>query len=188
MKRKKREVTSRQTSATTQVNMGGPASTAEEFTTSITSGEGDATLWNQSGIKDEDETLASAKSVDRITAQSVTAPVDVAVSTVWDHDYCTLHSDEACQFPSDTLLDKAHNNDNKTSVSSTMTDINHEYIKSLELECQSLRSECHTLKAENARLSLSEKAFENDNGKVKYYTGLPTFHVLMHIFHFISDF
>lgn len=121
-------------------SMGGPASTAEEFNTSIISGEGDATLQNQSDIMDQDETLPFVKSVDRITAQSVTAPVDVAVSTVWDHDYSTIqsekicklrgHIDEAWQFPSDALLDKAHNIDNKTSVSSTMTDISHKYIKS----------------------------------------------------------
>lgn len=166
MRRMLREVASRQAAATAQVSMGGPPSTDEEFNTSITSGEGDATLQNQSDIMDQDETLPSVKSVDKITAQSVAAPVDVTVSTVWNHDYSTIqsekicklsgHSDEACQFPSGTLLDNAHNH-NKTSVSSRMTDVNYDYMKSLELECQSLRSKCHTLEAENAQLSLSEK-------------------------------
>ena len=132
-----------------------------------------------------------------ITEQSFTAAVAVAVSTVCDHDYTVLsdniniitgHSEIACQFQSDTRVDKAQNTECNTSVTSTMTDISQEYINSLELECQSLRNKCHKLEAENARLSLSEKSFEGNDVKVKYYTGLPTFHVLMHIFNFISDY
>lgn len=57
---------------------------------------------------------------------------------------CQFSSDrllhEACQFPLDTLLDKMLNNGNKTSVCSTINDTGHEYIKSLELEYQPLRS------------------------------------------------
>lgn len=101
------------------------------------------------------------------------------------------HSEIVCQFSSEIkteIIDKAQNTYCSTQNISTMTDNNHDYIKSLELECQSLRNKCHNLEAENDRLILSEKSFEERDSIVKYYTGLPTFHILMHIFHFISDF
>lgn len=134
--------------------------------------------------------------MDPFSGQGSTAPVNVIESTVMenvDTVQCDIgiingHNEKECQFPSEISTDKAQNTQYSTSSSSTMTDINIDYIKQLELECQSLRNKCHILEAENARLTLSEKSFEQNDAKVKYYTGLPTFHTLMHIFHFISDY
>ena len=63
----------------------------------------------------------------------------------------------------------------------------------LKIDCQKLRREHEQLTTTNRTLedtirkqSLNEEFFENNNAKVKYYTGLPTFTTLMAIFTFVS--
>ena len=52
-------------------------------------------------------------------------------------------------------------------------------------ECQSLKLECEELKKITPE-KYTEAYFQNDNAKVKYYTGLPSFETLMAIFNFVS--
>ena len=63
----------------------------------------------------------------------------------------------------------------------------------LKIDCQKLRREHEQLTTMNRTLedtirkqSLNEEFFEDNNAKVKYYTGLPTFTTLMAIFTFVS--
>ena len=63
----------------------------------------------------------------------------------------------------------------------------------LKIDCQKLRWEHEQLTTTNRTLedtirkqSLNEEFFEDNNAKVKYYTGLPTFTTLMAIFTFVS--
>lgn len=56
-------------------------------------------------------------------------------------------------------------------------------ICALQTECQHLREECEHLKnGQTVVIPFSEKFFEDDNAKVKYYSGLPNFNTLMAVF------
>ncbi|XP_061790065.1 FGGY carbohydrate kinase domain-containing protein isoform X2 [Nerophis lumbriciformis] len=61
-------------------------------------------------------------------------------------------------------------------------------IQSLESECQALRTENELLKDKMNRVELNEMTLKNDDGKVTALTGLPTFSVLMTLFHFVAPF
>jgi hypothetical protein len=50
----------------------------------------------------------------------------------------------------------------------------------------SLRSEVEILKSRVTNLSISEAEFKENGSKTKFYTGLPTFKVLMHVFSLVS--
>lgn len=68
---------------------------------------------------------------------------------------------------------------------STMTEVSGEQIVNLQTECQLLGEEnCH-LKESSGGCS-NEESLENDNSKVKFYTGLPSFTILMAVFTYIS--
>lgn len=123
---------------------------------------------------------------------SASHPDDLVAQAVMDHRYSVLSrniNNMTGHSPSDSQLHEMENPDSNrpTSSFSTMTDIILEYINSLELECQSQRNKCYQLEEQNDRLSLSEKSFEGSDEKVKYHTGLPTFHVLMHILNFVNE-
>ena len=59
---------------------------------------------------------------------------------------------------------------------------------SAKIECQKLREECKELQTENQTLKdsikqkLGEESLRNNDSKVKYYTGLPSFMTLMAVF------
>lgn len=60
----------------------------------------------------------------------------------------------------------------------------------LKDECQSLREECEQLKKKletDTDQCLTDGSFQDDNAKVKYYTGLPNFETLMAVFSFIDS-
>jgi len=57
----------------------------------------------------------------------------------------------------------------------------------LNLEVQHLRSEVHELRKRVSDFSLSPESFENNEEKVKFYTGLPNFLTLMAVFSLIED-
>jgi len=65
----------------------------------------------------------------------------------------------------------------------TMTDVTSRYIKALEDEC--LRS-TSKLDKNSKPNPLSQDAFKDDDQKVNFYTGLPSFQILMVIFNFVS--
>ncbi|XP_055072743.2 uncharacterized protein [Misgurnus anguillicaudatus] len=60
----------------------------------------------------------------------------------------------------------------------------HEQIKSLNAECFSLRDQVHKLEHELKRRTLDPSEF--DDGKMKYFTGLPNLQTFMLVFNLIS--
>ena len=72
--------------------------------------------------------------------------------------------------------------------SSTMTDISLNYIEALEHVClsKSVSSSC-TCAVQSSASEWSESALKFDNHKVNFYTGLPSFTVLMIVFNFVSS-
>ena len=68
---------------------------------------------------------------------------------------------------------------------STMTEISGEQIVNLQTECQLLREENCRLKVSSGGW-LNEESLKDDNIKVKFYTGLPSFNLLMTVFSYIS--
>ena len=64
-----------------------------------------------------------------------------------------------------------------------MTDVTSHYIEALEDEC--LRSTSRLDKNSNPN-PWSQDAFKDDDQKVNFYTGLPSFQILMIIFNFVS--
>ena len=65
----------------------------------------------------------------------------------------------------------------------TMTDVTSRYIEALENEC--LRSISRLDKNSNPN-PLSQEAFKDDDKKVNFFTGLPSFQILMIIFNFVA--
>ena len=73
--------------------------------------------------------------------------------------------------------------------SSTMTDISMNYLEALEKECVSKSSSSsHTCThVVQSSSEWSESELESDDHKVNFYTGLPSFIVLMTVFNFVSS-
>ena len=67
---------------------------------------------------------------------------------------------------------------------STMTDLSGDDVLKLQDECQLLRAENHRLK--DSADCLTEASFQNNDAKVKFYTGLPSFATLISVFTFVS--
>ena len=65
----------------------------------------------------------------------------------------------------------------------TMTDVTSRYIEALEDECIQSTSKLDKNSKPNP---LSQDAFKDDDQKVNFYTGLPSFQILMVIFNFVS--
>ena len=61
-----------------------------------------------------------------------------------------------------------------------------ENLVDYEMECKVLRQETCDLQKQVESLSLTEQAFKNDNGKVKFYTGLPNYEVFDAVLFLIS--
>ena len=62
------------------------------------------------------------------------------------------------------------------------------YIKSLESECQALRTENILLKDKIKKTSLDQIGLENNDKKVNTLTGIPTYTLLITIFNVITNF
>lgn len=69
----------------------------------------------------------------------------------------------------------------------SQTDLSVEDIYKTEQFINDATFEISALKKELLDAKLSLKAFENDNEKTKFYTGLPTFAILMSVFNLISN-
>ncbi|XP_060774485.1 uncharacterized protein LOC132884664 [Neoarius graeffei] len=61
----------------------------------------------------------------------------------------------------------------------TQTDLSMDHISAMELELQNLRDETRDIKADKSRQFLQKSSFENNDEKVRVFTGLPSFTVLM---------
>ena len=92
------------------------------------------------------------------------------------------------------LIEMSSQKSNITDGVCCQTDTSVQDIELLMTECQTLKAECQSLRTENIilkgklnELSIQESdAFKNNNDKVKFFTGLPHFAVLMVIFNFVS--
>ncbi|XP_049452559.1 uncharacterized protein LOC125901159 [Epinephelus fuscoguttatus] len=62
------------------------------------------------------------------------------------------------------------------------------HIKSLEMECQALRTENMLLKEKMNRTGLNEMSLQNNDKKVNILTGLPTYSLLMTVFSFVAPY
>lgn len=62
------------------------------------------------------------------------------------------------------------------------------HIKSLEMECNSLRTENMLLKQQMQRTQLNETSLQNNDQNVHILTGLRTYSLLMTVFHFVAPY
>ena len=70
--------------------------------------------------------------------------------------------------------------------SAVMTDMSGRYVQALEEECLGSADRKVELECKEGRFLCSEDAFKSDGNKVKFYTGLPCFSILMVVFNFVS--
>ena len=73
-----------------------------------------------------------------------------------------------------------------TSSVGCQTETTSEYISQLEKELQLRTAEIHDLKQKILEGSLNEEGFKDNDEKVRFYTGLPNFMVLMTLFNFLE--
>ena len=92
------------------------------------------------------------------------------------------------------LLEMSAQQEQTTSekpTSSTMTELTGDYIINLETECVRLRKENSELRIEIESYQLSENDFkdgDDDDAKVNYFTGLPSYKTLwlfLNLFHLV---
>ena len=83
-----------------------------------------------------------------------------------------------------------HNSDPEIEVPAvpTMTALSMDYINQLEEENQCLRGENHSLKDLIAKQEVHEHSFTDNQTKVKFYTGLPSFATLMVMLEFVAPY
>lgn len=75
----------------------------------------------------------------------------------------------------------------QTDMGGVDIDEREKYITVLNTEIQNLRTEVMDLRNKITNFSLSPDSFQNNEEKVKFYTGLPNFLTLMAIFDLIKD-
>ena len=68
----------------------------------------------------------------------------------------------------------------------TQTDVTSMMINAMQKEVQERTSEIQNLKEKIKDLEISEKSFEQNNEKVKFYTGLPTLSILMVLLNYVG--
>ena len=71
---------------------------------------------------------------------------------------------------------------------SCQTDLIISDINGIEQDDQNLRSELYELRSKAMNSKLNEQSFKDNEEKVKYYTGLPNFLVLMQVFHLCENY
>lgn len=69
----------------------------------------------------------------------------------------------------------------------TQTDITGSVLKSFEADNQVLRTELQEVKGSLDTLRLSKASLEHDNTRVQFYTGLPSFTVLISLFTLVES-
>lgn len=69
-----------------------------------------------------------------------------------------------------------------SSDASTQTDLSYADISGLEAECQQLRNEVHHYRSVANAANFNQGTFRDDDEKVKFCTGLPSYAVLMVVF------
>ena len=72
--------------------------------------------------------------------------------------------------------------------SATQTNLTGDLIDSLKVENDNLRAEVRNIKETLNRCSLDTESFNGNDDKVKFFTGLPSFCVMMTVFNFILPF
>lgn len=103
-------------------------------------------------------------------------------------DYLTEKPEETThnEFESDFQLIPGDNSDTATLLCSSENCKKN--IKSLEMECQALRTENMLLKQQMKRTELNETSLQNNDQKVHILTGLRTYSLLMTVFHFVAPY
>ena len=83
-----------------------------------------------------------------------------------------------------------HNSEPEIEVPAvaTMTALSMDYINQLEEENQQLRDKNHSLKDVIAKQELHEHSLRDNQTKVKFYTGLPSFATLIVMFEFVAPY
>lgn len=71
---------------------------------------------------------------------------------------------------------------------SCQTDLIISDVNGIEQDDQNLRSELYELRSKAMNSKLNEQSFKDNEEKVKYYTGLPNFLVLMQVFHLCENY
>ena len=74
----------------------------------------------------------------------------------------------------------------KIYTSSVMTEMTMEDLSRLEQDIQQLREDNRHLREVITRQALDEQSLESDNNKGRFFTGLPSFTILMALYNFIS--
>ncbi|XP_060581210.1 uncharacterized protein LOC132737861 [Ruditapes philippinarum] len=101
------------------------------------------------------------------------------VATPLTADVLDQDPEPICQLTFDEL-----NNDDDTCVDE-LVQVTQSQVNS---ELQRLLNENYALKQELQQVELNESSFENNDEKVKYYTGLPNSIMLMTVFDFVKDY
>lgn len=86
------------------------------------------------------------------------------------------------------VVDKMDTSEPKANEMSTQTDKTVNELRLLEDEVDFLRKENSDLKKKLLQKELNEDAFKDDDEKVLFYTGLPTWKLLLCLYNFVSGF
>ena len=68
----------------------------------------------------------------------------------------------------------------------TQTELSGESIAQLTVEQKRLEVDCHSLARRIRQYELTEETLVDDDARVKFYTGLPSYEVLAMVFQFVS--
>ena len=120
----------------------------------------------------ESEMSESSQSV--LQEEAVTRTKEVAVQT-----------DSVSLTDSSTSISSSHYCCVKHSA--TMTDTSGRYIEALEEECLQATGKRLELKSNSFTVPWSESELKCDEHKVKFFTGLPSFSILMIVYNFVSS-
>ena len=86
------------------------------------------------------------------------------------------------------IIDNDRATATKVREISTQTDLTLEQLNSIEVEINHLREEKRKVKKELQEISLDKQAFEKNDKKVLFYTGLPSWQLLFSLFNYILPF
>ena len=115
-------------------------------------------------------------------------PMEVDGSAPQAEDMEHVLEDIAAQFEHLNMTTRPTRTDSNTSSKPTQTDMKADDIADLENQVRIDQEEIGKLKAKVGKLSLSEDDFRDNDKKVKCYTSLPSFAVLMVIINFLMPF
>ncbi|XP_037507758.2 uncharacterized protein LOC119383585 [Rhipicephalus sanguineus] len=139
--------------------------------------------------QDADDTVADVyypPSVQSPEEGRASAEMGSPVGVVVDASYYVKFSEAGVQATTST----AEASVNTTSLlkdAETQTDITGSVLKSFEADNQVLRTELQEGKGSLDTLRLSKASLEHDNTRVQFYTGLPSFTVLISLFRLVES-